>query len=213
MVLVPGIAFTNFMCDLMMGDALSGVSTFIRAVLTATAIALGTGVALYLFRSMGFDTDGTAMLVAYGPLAQLVIGFLACAGFCVLYNVHGGGAVLCCLGGTLGWGVYLAMSAVSDSIYICYVVAAMFISAYAEAMARVRKYPITSYLVVSYFPLVPGSYIYYAMYYSIQGELTKARDKGLQAIGLAACLAFGVLLVCTVVRTVSAWRKERRAAR
>ena len=213
MVLVPGIAFTNFMCDLMAGDALSGVSTFIRAVLTATAIAIGTGAALYLFRSMGFDTDGTALLVEYGALAQCVIGFLACAGFCLLYNVHGGGAVLCCLGGTLGWGVYLAVSAVSDSIYISYVAAAMFISAYAETMARVRKYPITAYLVVSYFPLVPGSYIYYAMYYSIQGELALAADKGVQAIGLAACLAIGVLLVSTAVRTVSAWRKERREAR
>lgn len=78
--------------------------------------------------------------------------------------------VLCCLGGALGWAVYLAMGMVTGSIYLRYLVAGIAIAAYAEAMARVRKYPITAYLVVSFFPLVPGSYIYYAMYYAIQGQ-------------------------------------------
>ena len=39
MVLVPGLVFTNFMCDLITGDMVSGLSTFVRAVLTATALA------------------------------------------------------------------------------------------------------------------------------------------------------------------------------
>lgn len=210
MVLVPGLSFTNFMCDLMTGDALSGVSTFVRAILTATAIAIGTGVALYLFRTLGLTVEGVDRTVEYGPWLQCVISFMACLGFCMFYNVHGGGVALCCLGGALGWGVYLLMEQVTDSVYICYVAAAIFISAYAEVMARVRKYPITAYLVVSYFPLVPGSYIYYTMYYSIQGEWQLALDKGVQAIGLAACLAIGVLLVSTTVRTFSTWRRERR---
>lgn len=210
MVLVPGLSFTNFMCDLMTGDALSGVSTFIRAILTAAAIAIGTGLALYLYETAGLDVTGVEHQIHYSPVFQLAIGFMACLGFCMFYNVHGGGVVLCCLGGALGWGVYLLMEQVSDSIYICYVVAAIFISAYAESMARVRKYPITAYLVVSYFPLVPGSYIYYTMYYGIHGQWQQALDKGVQAVGLAACLAIGVLLVSTIVRTCTTWRRERR---
>lgn len=50
---------------------------------------------------------------------------------------------------------------------------------------RVRKYPITAYLVVSFFPLVPGSYIYYAMYYAIQGQRQLFLESGIQALGLA----------------------------
>src|SRR5699024_11027612 len=48
MVLVPGLVFTNFMSDLLTGDILAGLSTFVRAVLTAGAIALGTGAAMAL---------------------------------------------------------------------------------------------------------------------------------------------------------------------
>lgn len=214
MVLVPGLIFTNFMCDLITGDALSGISTFIRAVLTAAAIAIGTGAALYLFQTAGLTVAGTGRVVQYGPALQCLIAALACCGFCLLYNVQGwGGMILCCLGGALGWGVYLAAGLVTSSLYFRYLAAAIGIAVYAEVMARVRKYPITAYLVVSFFPLVPGSYIYYAMYYAIQGERQLFLEAGIQAIGLAAMLAMGTLLVSTTVRTFTTWNRERRAKR
>lgn len=210
MVLVPGLVFTNFMCDLITGDALSGMSTFIRAVLTAAAIAVGVGVALFLFQTLGLETEGGGAMAAYGPAAQCAIAFLACYGFCLLYNVHGWGAVLCCLGGALGWAVYLAAGLAVESNYLRYLAAAVVIAVYAEVMARVRRFPITAYLVVSFFPLVPGSYIYYAMYYAIQGERVLFLETGIQALGLAACLAMGTLLVSTTVRTYTTWRRGRR---
>ena len=210
MVLIPGLVFTNFMSDLITAETLSGVTTFIRAILTVTALVIGTGVALYFFNALGLSTDGCANVADYGPPLQCILCFLACLGFCLMYNVHGWGTILCCIGGVLGWSVYLCVGAAAQSIYICSLFAAIAIAAYAEAMARLRKYPITAYLVVSYFPLVPGTRIYYAMYYSIHGDWQAALNSGTQAIGLAACLAMGTLLVSTTVRTVSAWRREKR---
>ena len=78
-------------------------------------------------------------------------------------------------------------------------------------MARVRKFPITAYLVVSFFPLVPGSYIYYTMYYAIQGQRQLFMETGLQTIGLAACLAIGVLLVSTTVASWTNWKRKKEA--
>lgn len=212
MVLVPGLVFTNFMCDLITGDALSGISAFIRALLTAAAIAIGVGAAMSLFQRLGLPAEGTQRLLEYGPLAQCAAAFLACLGFCLLYNVHGGGVVLCCLGGALGWGVCLGAGLVTDNLYFRYLAAAVCIAIYAEAMARVRKYPVTAYLVVSYFPLVPGSYVYYTMFYAIQGEEQLFLETGLMTIGLAACLAMGTLLVSTTVRTCVTWKRQRRMA-
>lgn len=48
MLLVPGVALTTAMRDVMAGDMVSGVTRMAEAVLTATAIALGTGAALAL---------------------------------------------------------------------------------------------------------------------------------------------------------------------
>ena len=46
MLLVPGVALTTAMREIMAGDIVSGVSHVTESILTATAIALGTGAAL-----------------------------------------------------------------------------------------------------------------------------------------------------------------------
>lgn len=46
MTLVPGVALTNAVRDVMVGDMVSGLSKLAEAVLIATAIALGTGLAM-----------------------------------------------------------------------------------------------------------------------------------------------------------------------
>lgn len=212
MVLVPGLIFTNFMCDLITGDPLSGVSAFIRAALTAAAMAIGAGAAMAMFQRLGASLEPAGQSIMYGPAAQCAIGFLACFGFCLLYNVHGWcGMFLCCLGGALGWGVYLATEAFISDFYLRYLAATVCIAVYAEVMARWRKYPITAYVVVSFFPLIPGYYIYYTMYYGIQRERELFLASGVRALGIAACLAMGSLLVSTTVRTYTTWKRERRA--
>ena len=50
MTLVPGVAITNAMREIMGGDMVAGISRAAEGVLIATAIALGTGVAMTLSR-------------------------------------------------------------------------------------------------------------------------------------------------------------------
>lgn len=51
MGLVPGVAITNFMRDVLAGDLFSGITKLTESLLTATALALGAGIALSLARS------------------------------------------------------------------------------------------------------------------------------------------------------------------
>ena len=46
MVLVPGMALTNAMREIMAGDIISGVNRTAEAILTATAISLGVVISL-----------------------------------------------------------------------------------------------------------------------------------------------------------------------
>lgn len=50
MVLVPGVALTNSMRDLIAGDYMAGQTRLVEALLTATSIALGAGIVLSLAR-------------------------------------------------------------------------------------------------------------------------------------------------------------------
>lgn len=53
MNLVPGVALTNAIRDIMVGDMVSGISKLGEAVLIAIAIALGTGLSMWLGQWLG----------------------------------------------------------------------------------------------------------------------------------------------------------------
>jgi uncharacterized membrane protein YjjP (DUF1212 family) len=209
MVLVPGLVFTNFMSNLLIGDIVAGLSTFTRAVLSAGAIALGTGAAVALCQRLWQVPAGSDLEVAYPAAVYCLFAFLGCSGFCVLYNVRGwAGAALCCLGGALGWMVYLAAQPlVHGNVYLSSLAAAVVVAAYAELMARVRKYPATSYLLVSFFPLVPGLTIYQAMSYGISGDTQPFLEHFIRTFGISGCLALGALLVSTALRAAHRVRR------
>ena len=76
-------------------------------------------------------------------------------------------------------------------------------------MARIRKYPAISYLVVSIFPLLPGAGVYYTMRYALQGQMTESVSKGLETIGIAGIIAVSILIVSTAVRLFTIWQIKR----
>ena len=207
MVLVPGLVFTNFMSNLFTGDMLSGLTTFARALLSASAIALGAGAAMALFRGL-WPVQAGGSTAAYPPAVSCLLALVACLGFCLPANAQGIGAVLCGLGGALGWAVYLLLSGLGANIFLANLLAAVAISVWSEAMARRRRCPATSYLVIGIFPLVPGLTVYQAMDYGLRGHTELFWNTFFRTFGIAGCLALGLLLVSA---SLQLWRRRRRA--
>lgn len=208
MVLVPGLVFTNFMRNLLTGDMIAGVATFFRAMMCAAAIAAGTGAAMVLFRNLMPAPSGAGAAMVYAAPLCCLFAFAACLGFCPSFNVRGMGALLCCLGGALGWMAYLLTMAPTGSSYISSFIAAVTVAAYSEIMARVRKCPATSYLIIAMFPLVPGLTIYQAMDYGIQGNTDLFLEMFIRTFGIAGCLALGVLVVTAVQEAAGRRRRH-----
>ncbi len=208
MLLVPGLLFTNAMRDIIYGDTNSGVNRIVQVLLIALAIALGTAAAWSVSSSL-WSHQVSAQNLSYSPLLQCCVTFIGCIGFAVLFNVHGMGIWLCALGGFLTWAVYLLAERLGCDIIGCNFWAAFFAAAYAEIMARIRKYPAISYLVVSLFPLLPGAGIYYTMSYALDSQMNLALHKGLQTVGIAGVIAVGILLVSTAVRLINVWRSQK----
>lgn len=139
--------------------------------------------------------------------------FLACAGFCLLYNIRGFGVVLCSLGGTLGWLVYLVAEYAGTGKTLASFIAGLSIAAYAEIMARIRKCPASGYLLISFFPLVPGAGVYYTMEAYFQGDTERFVAVGRETLGIAGGLAIGVLLVSSAVRMLNPFLHKKSAGR
>ena len=210
MILVPGLLFTNSMRDIIYGDTNSGINRLVQVMLIAVAIALGTAAAWSVTASIWGQPAGNPIIV-YPFLIQCFVSLIGCIGFAIYFNVHGMGIWLCAFGGMFTWAVYLIAEHFGAGVIAANFWAAVFASAYAEVMARIRKYPAISYLVVAAFPLLPGAGIYYTMSYFLQGQTDLALHKGMQTAGIAGVMAVGILMVSTAVRLFTIWRNQQRA--
>ena len=211
MILVPGLLFTNALRDIIYGDTNSGLHRIVMVFLIAVAIALGTGAALQVISSVIALPPSAADMV-HSPAIQLLACLIGCVGFSILFNIHGPGGLLCMLGGLLAWSTYMVVIALGGNDLSGYLWASIISSVYSEVMARIRKYPAISYLVVSIFPLIPGASVYYTMTYAVKGDMTAFADSGMHTIGIAGAIAVGILLVSTVFRIWTVQRRNRKKA-
>ena len=208
MILVPGLIFTNAMRDIIYGDTNSGINRIVQVFLIAAAIALGTGAAWNLACTLW--NVPSSQIIGTNPLwIECIACFIGCIGFTILFNIHGPGGILCALGGLLTWLVFRIAQYLGSGDIGAYFCATLLASSYAEIMARVRKYPAISYLVVSAFPLIPGAGVYYTMRYAVQGDMDLFASQGMHTVALAGVMAVGILMVSTIVRLWSL-RKQHK---
>ena len=209
MILVPGLLFTNAMRDIIYGDTNSGINRIVQVLLIAVAIALGAAAAWNVVAAV-WSAPLSFTPIPYHWLIKAVGCAVGCFGFSIVFNVHGPGGLICVLGGVLTWVVYAVSLELGVDEIGAYFVAALFASAFSEAFARIRKYPAISYLVISIFPLIPGSGVYYTMEYAMQRDMDGFASKGMTTAAIAGVMAVGILLISTVVRLWSVRKMQRR---
>ena len=208
MLLVPGLLFTNAMRDIIYGDTNSGINRIVQVFLIAVAICLGTGTAWTISVPIWNGVvHGTPHV--HGLLVQAVFCFIGCTGFFILFNIHGPGGLICSLGGVITWIIYCIVVQLGYSDIMGYFVATVFASFYSEIMARIRKYPAISYLIVSIFPLIPGAGVYYTMNHAVHGDMSAFANQGIYTASIAGIMAVGILLSSTVFRIWSNFQNTR----
>ena len=198
MILVPGLLFTNAMRDIIYGDTNSGTNRIVQVFLIAAAIALGTAAAWNVSAMLwGAPADASSRI---GLLESLIPCFIGCMGFCIIFNIHGKGSLLCALGGVLVWIVYSLTLQLSGSDLAGYFWGTLVAAGFSELMARVRKCPAISYLVVAIFPLIPGAGVDYTMRYAVLGQMDLFASQLMHTAAIAGIMAVAILLVSTSVR-------------
>lgn len=125
--------------------------------------------------------------------------FLACVGFCFLFNIRGKTILYAAFGGALGWFAYLLLNFLANDI-TQFFLATIVTAVYSEIMARIFKKPATEYQIVALLPMVPGGGIFYTMEYCVIGNNAMFSQTGLHTLGIAGALAMGILLVSTLFR-------------
>ncbi len=199
MLLVPGLLFTNAMRDIIFGDTNSGINRIIEVLLVAAAIALGTGAAWNMSATLwGIPQNAAPLLHPYW--VQCLTSIVSCVGFAYIFNIQGYGKFLCAFGGALAWSAYGLTDYLGGGELLCYFFSTVTAATYAEIMARIRKYPAISYLVISIMPMIPGAGIYYTTNRLVSGDMTGFANQGKHVIAIAGVIAVGILMISTIVR-------------
>ena len=209
MLLVPGLLFTNAMRDIIYGDTNSGINRIMQVFLVAAGIALGTASA-WNTAELLFGTPSNQTTIDYPALVQVVGAAIGCMGFTFVFNVHGHGAPLCILGGALTWAVYLIAVEYGANDYEANFWASLFAGFFAEVMARIRKCPAISYLVISLLPLIPGGGIYRSVHYAVRGNMSMFAHTALHTAAVAGILAVGILMASSSIRVINILKTQRK---
>ena len=133
---------------------------------------------------------------------QVASSTFASFAFSMVFHTRGINTLISSLGVGLGWLVYCLLSYAFPSDLIRYLAAGFIISVYCELMARIRKSPVTVFLVVAIIPLVPGGGAYHTMEYLILGQTSLAASTGIHTLAIAGCIAVGIFTASSLIRLI-----------
>ena len=126
---------------------------------------------------------------------EIIMAALGALGYAILFNVHPNKFLPATLGGAFTWIVYLGMSVVSDNIFLCNMMAAIFATTYSESLARKMKAPATCFLMPSVIPLIPGSGLYYTMSAVISHDSGLFKHYFSSTVQTAFGISIGIMIV------------------
>lgn len=217
MPVVPGVAITNAIRDLLQGDYVSACARILDAFLTAAAVAVGIGAGLAVSREVGFSLTtldfvfGASDSVGLQLVWEAIAAFLSCFGFCFLLEVPKRLIVSSCLAGTVCWELYLIAGIFGAGSAWAALLASAAVYLLSYGLARRLKAPVSVFLIIAILPLVPGCNIYRTVYSMITGEGSTA-DAFAATLMMAGAIALGIFVADLINDMIKQTIKKHRKA-
>ena len=140
-------------------------------------------------------------------IIQLSMAFLGSAGFSLLFHLRRKYLFITSFGGMITWAVYLAVFHYCGDVFWSCLLAAVFGAVYGELQARLQKAPSTIFFIPTVVPLIPGSNLYYTLFYIVDGKNRLAWENALKTGKYALAIAIGTAIVSTGLYM---WEKCRK---
>lgn len=134
---------------------------------------------------------------------------VALAGIAVIFDVPPKKLFWALIGSTISCLLMLIGDKFGIDPLISNMVATAVPCVYCEVMARVLKTPTTVFMIPTLLPLVPGSRLYYTMFYLFSGEQALFLENMLAAVKICTGIALAIIVVTGAVRWIEAAKKQR----
>lgn len=126
-----------------------------------------------------------------------IIAFLAASlattGFAVLFNAPRKTILAASINGGLSWIIYDYTRSGGSNFILSAFLAAFFVGAVGELLARIYHCPATLFILPGLIPLVPGAGMYYSMSYLIAENYEQFTKAIAETLFIASSLSIGIV--------------------
>lgn len=131
-----------------------------------------------------------------------ISAFIATIGFSIFFHVPKKELLFCGSIGALGWLVYLLCIHFKLPTIVANFAAALIISQGSSILAKLRKMPVTIFLISGIIPVVPGAAVYQTMYALLTGNYMEALGYASYAFQAAGVIAGAIVFTTMLPRII-----------
>ena len=195
MIIIPGLALTNSIRDMLSGDTLAGLLRFCESLLWTVAMVFGFMVAFMLLGStVHTNTSIAAWEVKYAAVVPATLGLL------LYYNSRRALMAYGMAGALLTFPVYIYFEgSVACNEFVAVCAASIVAAIYSEFFAKKKHVPTAVFFFAAVMPLIPGRLLFSTVNYLVQGEFDLAISTG----GTVALTVLGISTAICIVWTIS----------
>ena len=146
----------------------------------------------------------------WGQVALLTVACtVAMVGIAIIFDVPPKKLFWALIGSAISCVLMLIGDMLGLDLLITNMIATAVPCVYCEIMARVLKTPTTVFMIPTLLPLVPGSRLYYTMFYLFSGDQALFMENMLAAVKICTGIAVAIILVTGAMRWIEAANKQR----
>lgn len=209
MILIPGLAITVSLLDVMLGDTVSGLMRAVDSLLSAAVLALGYALAMRLLNA----ESSTLEIGGQTAVVSIIASLMMPLGFALILQLSMRHLIITSVTGMIGWITFLICSGLGMPDFYAAMLASMALAIISEVAARIHKAPAVFFRSPAVTPLVPGKLLFGIM------ESLNIHKWSLLGTYLVSTLewtlgiAFGLCAVNLFVKIIMAVRFDRRKAK
>ena len=201
MNVIPGVAFTNSLRDLLGGDLMTGILRFSEVLIDTVAIGCGYALALLTLQKY-VQTATSSGQTEVKDVLWHVFGATVCTlGLVLMYNLEVRSACFAVVGAMIACSIFEFYVYYNGNVFVGALISALAVGSFADIMAHVLKTPTTILLIPGIVPMVPGGLLFNTMLSILDNDTNASREYGTRALLVALGLTVGIISATFIFRT------------
>ena len=143
-------------------------------------------------------------------IIQVFSAFWAIAMFSILTETPKRFLPYAAFSGGFAWWAYLVINNLTHSTLQATFFSILAMAFLSHILARIKKAPVTVFLIAGIFPLVPGTRIYWTAYYAVTDQLALAQQNGFAALKDALAIVLGIVVIFELPNRLFHWLARRK---